>query len=152
MHLLINAHVETQTSTSIEGLILIAANHSQISLTVSQSPKHRKGSGLICMLILSRCGRQTKSQCAKPTDAILYFFLVYCLSPHCSHPVCKKELLELPKWHEGGPPISMFPCPIPDPQRGWLYRVQWTMCRVFFETRGNLNFITEFYGATICHS
>ena len=48
------------------------------------------------------------------------FFLVCCLDPQCNHPVCNKgELSELPKWYDGGPPISTFPLPIPDPQRYW---------------------------------
>ena len=48
------------------------------------------------------------------------FFLVCCLDPQCSHPVCKGgELSELPKWYEGGPSVSTFPLPIPDPQRYW---------------------------------
>ncbi len=48
------------------------------------------------------------------------FFLICCLNTQCSHPVCKKgELSELPKWYDGGPSISTFPLPIPDPQRCW---------------------------------
>lgn len=48
------------------------------------------------------------------------FFLVCCLNPQCGHPICEGgEIAELPKWYEGGPSISTFPLPIPDPQRRW---------------------------------
>ena len=48
------------------------------------------------------------------------FVLICCLNTQCSHPICKKgDLSELPKWYDGGPSISTFPLPIPDPQRCW---------------------------------
>ena len=48
------------------------------------------------------------------------FFLVCCLKPDCSHPICKSQnLTNYPTWYSGGPLVSYIPLPIPDPSRPW---------------------------------
>ena len=54
----------------------------------------------------------------KGLPAKYVFFLVCCYQKNCIHEACKKgkpekEIL----WYPGGPPISFFPMPQPDPER-----------------------------------
>lgn len=46
------------------------------------------------------------------------FALVCCFQPFCPHPVCQERTGEDRNdicWYPGGPPLSFFPWPVPDP-------------------------------------
>ena len=46
------------------------------------------------------------------------FMILPCYEVDCPHPVCAKgKLVEEPMWYPGGPPLSLLPLPIPDPER-----------------------------------
>ena len=46
------------------------------------------------------------------------FMLLPWFEVDCPHPVCAKgKPAEEPTWYPGGPPLSLLPLPIPDPER-----------------------------------
>ena len=50
--------------------------------------------------------------------SIYIFILLPCYEVDCPHPVCTKgNPAEEPTWYPGGPPLSLLPLPIPDPER-----------------------------------
>ena len=50
-----------------------------------------------------------------------YIFMpLPCYEVDCPHPVCAKgKPAEEPTWYPGGPPLSLLPLLIPDPERPW---------------------------------
>ena len=48
------------------------------------------------------------------------FYLLCCFKDSCPHPLCStdKSLYSM-TWFPGGPPLTYFPLPIPDPLRPW---------------------------------
>ena len=56
-----------------------------------------------------------------PHHPVQYLFcLVCCFQQGCCHPICRKrEPIELPRWFEGGSPVSYIPIPIPDSTKPW---------------------------------
>ena len=54
----------------------------------------------------------------KDLPAKYVFFLVCCYQKDCIHEACKRGRSEKElTWYDGGPPISYFPLPRPDPER-----------------------------------
>ena len=45
-------------------------------------------------------------------------FLSLCYKKDCPHPLCNSKKSEH-SWYEGGPPLTYFPLPIPDPAKLW---------------------------------
>lgn len=47
------------------------------------------------------------------------FQLVCCFKSSRSHPLCKADTQQLPKWFSSGPFVSYLPLPVPDPAKPW---------------------------------
>lgn len=47
------------------------------------------------------------------------FFLKCCLLADCPHPLCQLPHPVQQTWYPGGPPLSYFPVPVPDPAKPW---------------------------------
>ena len=47
------------------------------------------------------------------------FFLKCCFQQDCVHSICKKGSHDILHWYPGGPLLSFFPLPVPDPTRPW---------------------------------
>ena len=65
-----------------------------------------------------------KLRCDHITKGLFGQYLFYllcsnCKSGDCPHPICCGPTQEIPRWYEGGPPITYLPLPVPDPSRSW---------------------------------
>ena len=48
-----------------------------------------------------------------------FLVLALCFQPGCSHSLCMAGNKEQSCWYQGGPPLTYFPLPVPDPAKPW---------------------------------
>ena len=48
-----------------------------------------------------------------------FLVLALCFQPGCPHSLCLAGNKEQSCWYQGGPPLTYFPLPVPDPAKPW---------------------------------
>ena len=48
-----------------------------------------------------------------------FLVLALCFQPGCPHSLCMAGNKEQSCWYQGGPPLTYFPLPVPDPAKPW---------------------------------